>query len=653
MSCVGYSGRHDRSGTSLSPSTRSSPTRPRQLPSSAPPPPAPDDPLALAQSARAQRKSGRRLLRLVGEGVRLAWRSSHWLLISSAGIQLLGALILGAQVLLIKRVLNAIIASQDGSLRATVEPGHPAGGCHRARHDRRRRSGAMATLARRTRQPRRPGAASSTCRRPSACKSTNRRSSTIAWFGCRRTRSAVRTSSRRGSSAWSADWPAASASASRWSRSSRCCCRCCCCRASRSTSPPGAASNLEFAFAVAQTPTLRRLEYLTEVQTHRDQAKEIRAFGIARLVRSRYERVYDEYIAALRRHVRRRSGLALVASVASAALLALTLLAVVWLVADHRLSLAGAGRRDRRRAAAGRPDHRRCSAASRRSSNPVCSSKTSMTSWRYAAPRPRTTSGACPRRTDSTQLDVDGLTFTYPGSSEPALRDVSVEIRRGEVVALVGENGSGKTTLAKLLAGLYQPTAGSIRWDGVDTDQFQRKSLRRAVAVIFQDFVHYQLSARDNIGFGRPEDPENDVEIAAAARQSRIASRDRGAAAGLRHDPEQGLRRRARSVRRSMATGGVGARLLSRRAVRHSRRADVGPRSRSPSTPCSIRCASCWTDARCCSSRTACRPCARPIGSIVLADGQVVESGTHRELMTAHGTYADMFALQAAAYNDS
>jgi ATP-binding cassette subfamily B protein len=64
------------------------------------------------------------------------------------------------------------------------------------------------------------------------------------------------------------------------------------------------------------------------------------------------------------------------------------------------------------------------------------------------------------------RLRVDGVSFTYPSGAQAALRDVSMEITKGEVVALVGENGSGKTTLAKLLAGLYTPDQGHIRWDG-------------------------------------------------------------------------------------------------------------------------------------------------------------------------------------------
>jgi ATP-binding cassette, subfamily B, bacterial len=100
------------------------------------------------------------------------------------------------------------------------------------------------------------------------------------------------------------------------------------------------------------------------------------------------------------------------------------------------------------------------------------------------------------------ELAADSLTFSYPGSSRPALQNVSVTINAGQVIALVGENGSGKTTLAKLLAQLYEPTSGHIWWDGVDTATYDREEMRKHITIIFQDFTQYRLSARENVALG-------------------------------------------------------------------------------------------------------------------------------------------------------
>ena len=94
------------------------------------------------------------------------------------------------------------------------------------------------------------------------------------------------------------------------------------------------------------------------------------------------------------------------------------------------------------------------------------------------------------------------VSFTYPSRTRPSLHDVSIDLPRGQVVALVGENGSGKTTLAKLLAGLYPPSSGTVAWDDVDIASFSPAELRPKIAVLFQDFVRHHLSAFENIGFG-------------------------------------------------------------------------------------------------------------------------------------------------------
>jgi ATP-binding cassette subfamily B protein len=104
--------------------------------------------------------------------------------------------------------------------------------------------------------------------------------------------------------------------------------------------------------------------------------------------------------------------------------------------------------------------------------------------------------------TPGTGLQFDQVSFTYPGGTEPAVRDVSFTLRPGESLALVGENGSGKTTLIKLLTRLYTPDTGRILLDGTNLEDWQPGALRRRVGVIFQDFARYQLKVGENIGAG-------------------------------------------------------------------------------------------------------------------------------------------------------
>lgn len=118
-------------------------------------------------------------------------------------------------------------------------------------------------------------------------------------------------------------------------------------------------------------------------------------------------------------------------------------------------------------------------------------------------------------------IAVEGLHFTYPGTSTPALRGVDLRIEPGETVALVGENGSGKTTLVKLLARLYRPDQGCIRLDGRDIEELDTRSLHQQIAFIFQSFKRYEATAGENIAYGDWErcldDPDRIEEAARAA----------------------------------------------------------------------------------------------------------------------------------------
>jgi ATP-binding cassette subfamily B protein len=115
-------------------------------------------------------------------------------------------------------------------------------------------------------------------------------------------------------------------------------------------------------------------------------------------------------------------------------------------------------------------------------------------------------------------IAFEHVRFNYGANDQPVLDDITLTIRPGEHIALVGANGAGKTTLVKLLCRLYDPSAGRITLDSVDLREFDTTDLRRQISVIFQDYAHYQLSARENIWLGNIALPPDDGLIAEAAQ---------------------------------------------------------------------------------------------------------------------------------------
>ncbi|NED95086.1 ABC transporter ATP-binding protein [Phytoactinopolyspora alkaliphila] len=406
-------------------------------------------------------------------------------------------------------------------------------------------------------------------------------------------------------------------------------------------------SRREFNFTVAQTPRLRMRGYLGMIQTGRDEAKEIRAYGLAGALRERFDRVYTHYIADLRVHLRHRTRLAVLGNSVSALFLAGTLLALVWLVGRGRVTLAEAGAA----IVAIRLLSQQVNTLFRGiqqifESGLFLNDLSDFVSLQPAAEEAE--SGA-PAPDSFSTLSAHGLTFTYPGSTQPVLHEVSVEMKKGEIVALVGENGSGKTTLAKLLAALYEPTSGTISWDGTDISTYSRPHLRRSIAVVFQDFVRYHLTARENIGLGRPERLDDEAAIAAAAQRAGIhhaidalpqgmdtmlskmfkGGRDLSGGQWQRIALARAFFRDAPFVILDEPSASLDAR--AEHALFQSLRDLLGGRT------------VLFISHRFSTVRTADR-------IYVLGDGRVTEQGTHDELMALDGHYAELFRLQAAAY---
>jgi len=247
------------------------------------------------------------------------------------------------------------------------------------------------------------------------------------------------------------------------------------------------------------------------------------------------------------------------------------------------------------------------------------------------------------------RIEACGVTFRYPKADAPVLRDVSIHIGRGEVIALVGENGSGKTTLAKVLAGLYRPEAGVVRWDGADIADLDGEMLRERIAVIAQDHGNWPLSVRDNITMGRPLD---DALLARSAASSGantvIDSLARGYDTLLAREFKDGAELSGGQWQRIAAARGfyrtAPLLIMDEPTAALDARAEYALFS-SLRTLAEDRTVLIITH-RLASVRHADR-------IYVLGGGQVIESGTHAELLAVGGQYAEMYALQASQYETS
>jgi len=408
-------------------------------------------------------------------------------------------------------------------------------------------------------------------------------------------------------------------------------------------------SRLEFRFTVDQTPRQRRRAYLSYLLTTREEAKEIRAFDLGQPLRRKFDDLYAGYLTDLARHLRRRLTLSTLGNLGSAVVLTGTLLVLVWLIGDGAVSVAQAGAAIVAiRMLQGQVQTLLRGTQSIFEAGLFLHDVDQFMALGAVA---RDEEAGAPAPDGFEEITVEDVRFAYPGSSAEALRGVDLRIRRGQVVALVGENGSGKTTLAKILAGLYDPTDGAVRWDGRDTREYSRVSVRDRVAVIFQDFVRYAFTARENIAFGRYSDEPDDERVAEAAARSGAA----GFLSALPRGYDTVLSRIFKGGRD--LSGGQWQRVAIARAfyrdaelmILDEPTAALDPRAESRLYE-SLRAVLAGRTAVFISHRFSSVRSADVI--YVLDEGRVVESGSHAELMAREGMYAELFRLQAAAYLD-
>ena len=131
--------------------------------------------------------------------------------------------------------------------------------------------------------------------------------------------------------------------------------------------------------------------------------------------------------------------------------------------------------------------------------------------------------GAMPPQTGKHAITLTGASFRYPGREEYAVRDVTLSVKEGEVIALVGENGAGKSTLVRLMTGLYTPTEGMASINGADTKHTSLEALSAGVSAVFQRFQRYKLTARENVTISEIKKPCADAALTAYATETGVA----------------------------------------------------------------------------------------------------------------------------------
>ena len=405
---------------------------------------------------------------------------------------------------------------------------------------------------------------------------------------------------------------------------------------------------LGYSLGLRQTPLRRQLDYLRQLGASRESAKELKLFGLAPMVSERYERLSDELFAQNLALSRRRLWFGTLLALISTSSYYAAYAYVVFQTVGGQLTL---GTMQLLAASIGGASSAIQGVFSTFSNIADQSlfltdlvefleTRPSVTSKPDALPAPR------PIRDG---IVFERVSFTYPGRSRPVLDGFDFRLSLGERVALVGRNGEGKTTIVKLLTRLYDPSGGRILLDGVDLRDYRLEELHREIGVIFQDFVRYEMTARENIAIGRIAVAARDDEIELAARKS-LASAVIGR---LPQGYRQQLGRRFEGG--VDLSGGEWQKVaLARAYLRDAQLLVLDEPTAALDAPSEYDVFQRFAELTAgrmsllISHRFSTVRMADRI--VVLDGGRIVEQGRHRDLVARGGRYADMFELQASSY---
>jgi ATP-binding cassette subfamily B protein len=405
---------------------------------------------------------------------------------------------------------------------------------------------------------------------------------------------------------------------------------------------------LGYAKNFRQTPMRRQLDYLRILGGSKEAAKELKLFGLKNFLLERFTRlsdeIYDENVALSRRKLIAGSLLSMIGTMGYYSAYAF----VIWRTVAGAMSigtltfLAGAIQQASSNiqqifsTLAGIGDQALFVTdllAFFEMKPTIQSKKNALT-----APRPIVRG-----------VEFRNVSFSYPGNPRRVLDQINFQLHTNERLALIGENGQGKTTIVKLITRLYDPTEGQILLDGIDLREYDLEDLHREIGVIFQDFMRYEMTARENIAVGRI-DEINNLELVKSAAQKSMADQTIGR---LSSGYDQMLGRRFEQG--VDLSGGEWQKVALARAYLRDAQLLILDE---PTAALDARSEfevfhrfaeltagkmALFISHRFSTVRSADR-------ILVLENGRIAEEGTHDQLASMGGRYAEMFEMQASSY---
>ena len=405
---------------------------------------------------------------------------------------------------------------------------------------------------------------------------------------------------------------------------------------------------LTYAKNFHQTPWRRQMDYLRQVGGSKEAAKELKLFNLSNYLTDRFtglsQKICDENVALNRRRLFWGGLLAILGQLGYYGAYAYSIFRTIqgrYSVGDLTLITTAimqsmANIQQAFSTASGVADQ--------------ALFLTDLIAFFEMKPRVESKAGGIPAPHPVTRgFEFRNVSFVYPGTNRRILSDFNFTLCPGERVALIGENGQGKTTLVKLITRLYDPTEGQILLDGIDLREYDLTALHSEIGVIFQDFMRYEMTARENIVVGRIEVEHSQEEIEYAADKSMAA----GVVATLPGGYDQMLGRRFDGG--VDLSGGEWQKLaLARAYLRDAQLLILDEPTASLDARSEFEVFQRFAEltfgkmALVISHRFSTVRMADRI--VVLEAGRIVEEGSHAELIALGGRYASMFEMQAASY---